>query len=355
MSGYYIIRTFFPSTLINDLEVASLSHFLTLVQTIPRQTCQDADRNNTTLEPDQVHQLGGCTLQKRYLSPQSHHQRTPLTTDPGKKRFELACYKNKIGDWKNKVEKDLDNVVQVRTIFANVSKTQSASRADIAQAFPGMDDEEKIIEFILEKGEYQVGEKERHAQLERVRNEVISMVAAKIVDPKTKRVYPPTMIEKALDQLSIQSARQQAETTENGETAQLPKWTGVVATKDAKPQALAAVKALVAHQPIPAMSAQMRLRIICPTSVLKHTFKPTPKADDSKDANKGEQKSQSVKEAIKSYFVKTESEDIAVDEWELVGMVDPGAYKSLELLIGSQTKGRGRVEVLDTAIQYDDF
>lgn len=29
------------------------------------------------------------------------------------KRFELACYKNKLGDWRSGVEKDLHNVIQV--------------------------------------------------------------------------------------------------------------------------------------------------------------------------------------------------------------------------------------------------
>ncbi|KAF2271876.1 Shwachman-Bodian-diamond syndrome protein [Westerdykella ornata] len=272
----------------------------------------------------------------------------------GKKRFELACYKNKVMDWRNEVETDLDNVLQVRTVFANISRTQVASKADVAKEFSGMDEEE-VLRFILRKGELQIGEKERHAQLDRVRNEVISMVAAKIVDPKTKRVYPPTMIEKALDQLSTQAARQQTGKAESGENAQLPKWTGVVPNKEAKPQALAAVKALVAHQPIPAMSAQMRLRVICPTSALKHTLKPAVKADDSEDVSKGEQKTQTVKDAIKSSFVKTESEDIGGDEWEIVGMVEPGTLKPLEQLIASQTKGRGRVEIIDTVIQQDDF
>lgn len=50
----------------------------------------------------------------------------------------------------------------------------------------------------------QVGEKERHAQVERIHNEVVDIVAGKLVDPKSKRVYTAGMIEKALEQLSSQ-------------------------------------------------------------------------------------------------------------------------------------------------------
>ena len=31
----------------------------------------------------------------------------------GGKRFEIACYRNKVADWRSGVEKDLDEVLQV--------------------------------------------------------------------------------------------------------------------------------------------------------------------------------------------------------------------------------------------------
>ena len=37
-------------------------------------------------------------------------------------RFELACYQNKVLDWRSGVEKDLDDVLQSDTVFSNVSK-----------------------------------------------------------------------------------------------------------------------------------------------------------------------------------------------------------------------------------------
>lgn len=221
---------------------------------------------------------------------------------------------------------------------------------------------EDIISYILDNGELQVGEKERQAQLDRVHNEVINIVAGKLVDPKTKRVYTTGMIEKALDQLSSQSTTQQAEKSEEaaaangeekGKEKPLPKWTGVVANKSAKSQALFAMKALIAHQPIPVMRARMRLRVTCPTSILKQAVKSAPKAAGSDDAAE-EKAPGTVKDTIISYIEQVESQDVTGDEWEILGFVEPGAFKALGEFIGSQTKGRGRLEVLDTAVVQED-
>jgi ribosome maturation protein SDO1 len=38
------------------------------------------------------------------------------------KRFEIACYRNKVLSWRNGTEKDLDEVLQVENVFSNVSK-----------------------------------------------------------------------------------------------------------------------------------------------------------------------------------------------------------------------------------------
>ena len=214
---------------------------------------------------------------------------------------------------------------------------------------------------ILDNGELQVGEMERQAQLERVHNEVIDIVSGKLVDPKTKRVYTPGMIDKALDQLSSQSARQQTDKPDDAgaekgkdkaDDKPLPKWTGVVANKSAKSQALFAMKCLVAHQPIPLMRARMRLRVSCHAAVLKHTVKAQKAEGDADDA---EPKPKStVKDTIAAFFEEVESQEMNGDEWEIVGFVEPGAFKTLGEFLGAQTKGRGRLEVLDTAVVQED-
>ncbi|OCK82011.1 Shwachman-Bodian-diamond syndrome protein [Lepidopterella palustris CBS 459.81] len=294
----------------------------------------------------------------------------------GKKRYEIACYKNKVLEWRSGVEKDLDNVLQIPNVFLSVSKGQAAPTQELAKSFGAKTSLNDIILEILNKGELQVGEKERHAQLERVHNEVIDIVAGKLVDPKTKRVYTTGMIDKALDQLSSQGATQQSEakatpgssdippvvnegdnTEPKGKAKELPRWTGVVTTRSAKSQALDAMKALIAHQPIPVARARMRLRITCPTPILKQAVKSAPRSHshDSGETADGEEKVHgTVKDRILSFVEEVEKQDVVGDEWEVVGFVEPGAFKALSEFIGGQTKGRGRAEVLDMAVVHED-
>ena len=290
----------------------------------------------------------------------------------GKKRFEIACYKNKVLEYRSGIETDLDNVLQIPNVFLSVSKGQTAPTQDLAKAFGPKTSIDDIIQEILRKGEMQVGEKERHAQAERIHNEVIDIVAGKLVDPKTKRVYTAGMIEKALEQLSSHGGQQKQEdhpkaasggTTpaiegEDGKSKkELPTWTGVVTTKSAKSQALDAMKALIAWQPIPVSRARMRLRVTCPTGVLKQGVKAPPKKmtlqEDSEWAE-GEKVAGTVKDKILSHIELIESQDTEGQQWDVVGFIEPGAFKRLGEFISAETKGRGRIEVLDMAVMHED-
>ncbi|KAI0180356.1 UPF0023 family protein [Hypoxylon sp. FL1284] len=288
----------------------------------------------------------------------------------GKKRFEIACYKNKVLEWRSGIETDLDEVLQIPNVFLNVSKGQTAPSAELAKAFGKDRPLDDVILEILNKGELQVGERERAAQLDRVHNEVVGIVASKLVDPRTKRVYTTGMIDKALDMLSSHAhqQQQQGKSADSGSGAGTPAtgddaeakprsrehvWTGVVTTKSAKSQALEAMKALIAHQPIPVSRARMRLRITCSTNVLKQAVK-APAAAKGADAD-GEQKAPgTVKDKILSYVEQVETQDVMGSEWEVLGFVEPGAYKGLSDFVGNETKGQGRVEVLDMAVTHED-
>lgn len=306
----------------------------------------------------------------------------------GKKRFEIACYKNTVQSYRAGHETDLDNVLQIPNVFLNVSKGQVAPNDEIVKAFGKGVSRDEIIMEILQKGELQVGEKERAQELERVHREVVEIVAGRLVDPKTKRVYTTGMVEKALEQLQSQggssSGRQagkgqqgaggedrsqsreqgggqqsgtstpskQAAADGGAETgdkpAYKPKWTGVSTNKSAKSQALEAMKALIAHQPIPVARARMRLRITCPTSILKQSVKLAPK-NDGDEPEKG-----TVKDKILSFVEQVETQDVMGEEWECVGFVEPGSFKTLGEFINTQTKGRAVAEVLDMAVTQEE-
>ncbi|PSS03761.1 SBDS protein C-terminal domain-domain-containing protein [Coniella lustricola] len=320
----------------------------------------------------------------------------------GKQRFEIACYKNKVLEWRQGVETDLDNVLQITNVFLDVAKGATAPNAQLEKSFGKGVKRDDIILEILNKGDIQVGDRERTAELERVHAEVISIVASKLVDPRTKRVYTSGMIEKALDMLSQKAHQDKNDKDGNNKTAgsnaasgaatpvageegvAKPRpvkerehiWTGVVTTKSAKSQALVAIKALIANQPIPVARARMRLRIACATHVLKQSVK-TPAPAKAKEGTKGKKGKKgrkggdddedvggdedgekraagTVKDKILGFIEQVETQDVLGSEWEVVGFVEPGAYKGLSDFIADETKGHGRVEVLDAAVTTED-
>lgn len=71
------------------------------------------------------------------------------------KRFEIACYKNKVLDWRQGSEKDIDEVLQTEEVFQNVGKGQVAHTEDLVKAF-GTPDRLTICKIILAKGALQV-------------------------------------------------------------------------------------------------------------------------------------------------------------------------------------------------------
>lgn len=275
-------------------------------------------------------------------------------------------------EYRSGAETDLDNVLQIHSVFLSVSKGQTAPSQELEKSFGPKKPLDEIIMEILQKGEMQVGEKERHAQLERIHTEVMDIVAGKLVDPASKRVYTTGMIEKALDQLSSQGSQKHVDGGKGstdivskgeeevdggkGKGRELPTWTGVVTNKSAKSQALEAMKALIAWQPIPVSRARMRLRITCPAGILKQAAKGVPRKDGVEEVDRDdsmEKATGTVKDRILSYVEQIESQDTMGQDWELVGFVEPGAFKGLGGFIRDETKGRGRVEVLDMAIVHE--
>jgi ribosome maturation protein SDO1 len=160
------------------------------------------------------------------------------------KRFEIACYRNKVVSWRNQVEKDIDEVLQSHTVFANVSKGQVAKKEDLIKAF-GTDDQTEICKEILSKGELQVSDKERHSQNDQLFKDIATTVAEKCLNPELKRPYPVTIIEKAMKDVHY----------------------SVKPNQSAKQQALQVIKLL--KEQIPLERAKMRLKVISKGKVAK--------------------------------------------------------------------------------------
>jgi len=225
----------------------------------------------------------------------------------GGKRFEIACYKNKVQEWRNGVETNLDDVLQISNVFTNVSKGEVAKSDDLQKAFRTSSVDEAVKE-ILKKGELQVGEKEREHDLTSLRKEIATLVAEKCVDPVTQRPYPVGMIEKAMAEAGV----------------------SVKVGKNAKSQVSETLRLIQSGSKLPIQRARMRVRVAVP-------------------AADGE----GLEERIKSTAEQVERVEKG-EMWEYVMLIDPPQFKALSDLVQKECQGRGRLETLTFAATADN-
>lgn len=158
----------------------------------------------------------------------------------GGKRFEIACYRNKVVDYRQGLEQDLSEVLQTDRVFTNVSKGQFAKAKDLQKVF-GTKDEEEISKLILTKGQLQVSDKERSQQLEKTTAQVAEWISKNCVHPSSDRPYTISQIRHAMQQANF----------------------AVHPTKPLKRQYLDCVKLLQTVMPI--QRAKMELSLIVPS------------------------------------------------------------------------------------------
>ncbi|VDN07284.1 unnamed protein product [Thelazia callipaeda] len=226
------------------------------------------------------------------------------------KRFEIACYKNKVINWRNKTEKDIDEVLQTQSVFINVSKGQLAKREELHAAF-GTDDQLEICKIlialqevvnlfqILEKGDLQVSEKERQVQSESSFKEVANLIANMCVNPETKRPYSSSVIENSLHESHF----------------------SLKPNRSAKQQALEIIPQLREKMKID--RAAMRLRVSVEAKKAKY-----------------------LHDRLKVMFRNIEVEDWEQGKLEMVGLIDPGMYRPIEELLQKEARKSSNLELL---------
>lgn len=114
-----------------------------------------------------------------------------------KEKFELACYKNKIKQYREKIESDINEVLQISEIFTNAVKGDKANKKLLEKVFPGMT-KEQVVDLILLKGDIQVSDKERESVLSNLKNYVANVIAEKTFDLDTGMPYTQNVILQAL-------------------------------------------------------------------------------------------------------------------------------------------------------------
>jgi len=233
----------------------------------------------------------------------------------GAKRFELACYPNKVLSWRDGKEADLSEVLQVQTVFTNVSKGVAAKKDELAAAF-GTRDTAAIIRTILEKGELQLGERERKHQLDSAFKDIAAIVADKCVNPATQRPIPATVIEKAMrDDLHY----------------------SVVPRRTPKQQALDVIR-LLRERGFPIERAPMRLRVLCSADTAPETLAALNAALTP------------LCKTIASASTESAAAAAAAAETVLELTLDPSNFRQIEAAVKSASGGKAKLEVVAVSL-----
>lgn len=155
--------------------------------------------------------------------------------------FEIAAYKNKVLDWREGIEKDMNEVLQIVNVYTNVEKGDVAKNADLKKVF-GTTDKDEICRKILKSGQLQVSDRERELHMEGLFRDIVQIVVERCVHPQSGRQLTAMTVESALRTVGF----------------------SVSPEHTAKKQALVAIKVLCAELPDSFARSKMRLAINCP-------------------------------------------------------------------------------------------
>lgn len=177
-----------------------------------------------------------------------------------------------------------------------------AKEKELKQSF-NTTDQAKICLQILNQGELQVSEKERKDQNENLIKDIVSIIAEKCYNPETKKLLSPGVIENALTQIHY----------------------SIVANKNAKQNALTAIKLLKEKSSIPIDRAPMRLSIHLPN----------------------ENKKQDIEKIVQTVeSVQVESEKVTIK-----CLIEPSSFRDINDVV---KKEGGSVDILAQNAISDD-
>uniref|UniRef100_A0A7S3DZW0 C2H2-type domain-containing protein n=1 Tax=Chloropicon laureae TaxID=464258 RepID=A0A7S3DZW0_9CHLO len=235
-------------------------------------------------------------------------------------RFEIACYKNKVFDWRQGSETDLDEVLQTDTVFLNVSKGVVAKEKDLKKAFGKEKSRslEEVCKEILAKGELQVSDRERALQLDSRLRDVASIIVEKCVDRNTKRPFPHALVERALKDPRIRFIPDNR--------------------KSAKQQMLEVVPKLQKHDVLSIERAKMRIQLTLTSPEMKRKVLQHMKEDVH---------------LAEACVMEREHEDdgsgssVETYTYTCVLAINPGAFRSIDALVRGRGGANGNFDAKD--------
>ena len=228
---------------------------------------------------------------------------TVVKMKKGKEKFEIAAYPNTVTAWRTGAEKEVREVLQIERVFRNVEQGEYAKSKDLRKAF-GTEDEEAICLEILKHGEFQLSERERCSQQESLLKEICTMVAERCINSQSKRPVTVGVVERALAELHFNVDR----------------------NKNAKKQALEAIKLLESKYPIERIAMNLKL-----------TFPLAAKAE--------------AREKILGIGGAFEREDDSGGMYVVVCKIAPDKYRDVDAAVGAYKADGALIEVMQIASQ----
>lgn len=226
----------------------------------------------------------------------------------GGKWFEIACYPNKVVAWREGIETNLDEVLQQRTIFSNVSKGVLAKKVDVDRAFEGVaSSEDEVLQYILSKGQLQVTEKERAYKADQMFRDIATIIAQRCIDKGSQKPLTVAFVESALKEIHFQPT----------------------ASQSPKKQALEAIRLLSLSLPIE--RSKMKVRIALPLRDAKtHRTKLEP------------------------YLGLVEDVQSTAALLVIVAIIEPGHCRAISEYLEAETRGAGSLSLLSLAVDVDE-
>lgn len=227
------------------------------------------------------------------------------------KKFEVACYPNKVQNWRNGIETDLDEVLQTEDVYTNVAQGEVANKKALKAGFGDVEKIE-IIKEILAKGQLQVSEKEREAELEQMRNNIADKIVKMTVNSMNLVPFPESIIKKAMEILKVK-----VQTTGGNDIA--------------KKQALNIITEIKEAGILPIERAKMRVRV---------TFR-------------NEEIKTEIHEKITTDYPETDCKCEDLTETDAFYLIQPFMYRKLLDLSNTFASGDMGVEIEENFVHKD--
>ncbi len=135
--------------------------------------------------------------------------------DKNGEHFEILVDPKKGYEFKTGAKKDFSNVLSFDEVFKDANKGERHKPSAIKKAF-GTEDIAVVAQTILRDGDLQLTTDQRRKAVAEKHAKLVSLIAANVMDPRSKAPHPPARIEAALEQArfhvdAFKSAEEQME------------------------------------------------------------------------------------------------------------------------------------------------